>query len=182
MKSIPCLLGLLLLASPALAADYRVGSGSTLGFTASFQGENFEGRFEQFSADIRYDPQDLANAHFDVSIDLASAKTGDADRDETLPSAAFFDVAKQPKAHFVTTAFRQAGAGVIADGTLSLKGVSKPVSLKVEFTPGSAGAATLKVSTTLKRLDFDVGSGEYADTGTIGNEVAVKAQLNLEAK
>ena len=70
---------------------------------------------------------------------------------------------------------------MIADGTLTLKGIRKPVSLRVTFTP-AAGGAVLEVATTLKRLDFDVGSGEYADTSTIGNEVAVNGRLELTAK
>ncbi|WP_440223711.1 YceI family protein [Dokdonella sp. MW10] len=174
------LLGLLV-ATPAFAADYTVGAGSTLGFTSSFQGESFDGTFKTFEATIRYDPADLATASFDVSVDLASVVTGDADRDGALPDAEFFDVKKAPKAHFKTTAFRKEGAGVVADGTLTLKGVTKPVTLAVTFTPAGNGA-TLDVTTTLKRLEFNVGTGEYADTSTIADAVKVKGSLKLVAK
>lgn len=169
------------LALPALAADYRVGAGSTLGFLADFQGEKFSGQFKTFEAAIRYEPADLAGSKFDVEVDLASVVTGDSDRDEALPGTEFFDVAKSPKARYSTTGFRKDGDRVIADGTLTLKGTSKPVSLVVRFR--TAGSDTfLDVTTTLKRLDFNVGSGEYADTSTIGNEVAVNGHLVLVAK
>ncbi len=170
-----------LAALPALAADYSVAPGSTLGFTGSFQGDGFDGRFERFEADIRYDPADLASARFEVKVDLASAVTGDSDRDSSLPDSEFFDITAHPQATFVTSAFRTDGNKVIADGTLTLKGISKPVSLDVVFTPGAAGA-TLDVTSDLKRLDFNVGTGDYADTSTIADEVKVKGKLKLVAK
>jgi polyisoprenoid-binding protein YceI len=181
MKSPAIVLILGVLALPAFAADYTVATGSTLGFTSGFQGQSFDGTFRKFDAAISYDAANLAASKFDVTVDLASVVTGDSDRDGALPDSDFFNVAKFPQAHFVTTGFRQSGSDVIADGTLSLKGVSKPVSLSVKFTPKGAGA-TLDVTTSLKRLDFNVGTGEYADTSTIGNEVKVKAHLELSAK
>lgn len=181
MKSIACLLALLIACPAATAAEYTMGKGSTLGFTGTFQGESFKGRFGDFQAKISYDPADLSSARFDVTVHLASANTGDTDRDESLPGSDFFNITKFPTAHFVTRSFRQDGAKVIAEGTLDLKGVSKPVNLDVTFTPREGGA-TLDVSTRLNRLDFGIGSGEFADTSTIGAEVAVNAHLELESK
>jgi polyisoprenoid-binding protein YceI len=165
----------------ASATDYNVQPGSTLGFTSNFQGSSFDGRFNQWTAAISYDPAKLASSKFDVTVDLASAKTGDNDRDSALPGQDFFDVAKYPKAHFVTTAFHQQGSQVIADGMLTLRGVTKPVSLSVVFKPQGHGA-TLDVSGTMKRLDFGVGGGQYADTSVIGPDVKVTAHLVLAAK
>jgi polyisoprenoid-binding protein YceI len=175
---------LLALALPGIAAatDYTVQpASSTLGFSNTFQGESFDGRFGQWTAAISYDAANLASSKFDVEVDLASAKTGDSDRDSALPGSDFFDVAKFPKAHFVTTGFRQVGGKVIADGTLTLHGISKPVSLDVTFKPQASGA-TLDVAGTVKRLDFGVGTGEYADTSVIGGDVKVTAHLQLAAK
>lgn len=175
---------LLALAIPCIAnaADYTVQpSGSTLGFSSSFQGSGFDGHFDKWTAAISYDPAKLATSKFDVTVDLSSAKTGDSDRDSALPGTDFFDVAKYPQAHFVTTGFRQQGTQVIADGTLTLHGVTKPVSLNVTFKP-QGGGATLDVSSTLKRLDFGVGGGQYKDTSVIGADVKVTAHLVLTAK
>lgn len=175
---------LLALAVPCIAsaADYAVQpSGSTLGFSSSFQGSGFDGHFEKWTAAISYDPAKPAASKFDVTVDLSSAKTGDSDRDGALPGADFFNVAKYPQAHFVTTGFRQQGSQVIADGTLTLHGVTKPVSLNVSFKPQGSGA-TLDVSSTLNRLDFGVGGGEYKDTSVIGADVKVTAHLVLSAK
>ena len=166
----------------ASAGDYKVGPGSTLGFSGKFQGQQFDGSFGKFDAAISYDPANLATAKFDVNVDMATAKTGDGDRDGALPGTDFFDTAKYPKAHYVTTGFTKDAAGnVVANGNLTLHGVTKPVALKVKFAP-NAGGAQLSVTGTLQRLDFGVGSGEYKDTSTIANAVLVNGSLNLLPK
>jgi polyisoprenoid-binding protein YceI len=175
---------LLVLTLPCIASatDYTVQpASSTLGFSSSFQGSGFDGRFDKWTAAISYDQAKLAASKFDVTVDLASAKTGDNDRDSALPGPDFFNVTKYPQAHFVTTAFHQQGSQVIADGMLTLRGVTKPVSLNVTFKPQGSGA-TLDVSGTVKRLDFGVGAGQYADTSVIGADVKVTAHLVLSAK
>ncbi|QWT20467.1 YceI family protein [Bacillus sp. NP157] len=166
----------------ATAADYKVGPGSTLGFSGKFQGQQFDGSFGKFDAAISYDPANVATAKFDVTVDVATAKTGDGDRDSALPTADFFDTSKFPKAHYVTTGFSKDAKGdVIANGNLTLHGVTKPLQLKVVFNP-AAGGARLSVTGTLKRLDFGVGSGQYKDTSTIADEVLVNGTLNLQPK
>lgn len=182
MKRLAIALLAFALPSMAAAADYAVQpAASQLGFSAVFQGESFDGRFGQWSAAISFDPADLAHSRFDVTVRLASVKTGDSDRDSALPGQAFFDVAQFPEAHFITTGFRRAGDQVIADGKLTLRGVTRPVSLDIMFKP-QTGGATLDVSGLVKRLDFGVGSGEYADTSVIGADVKIKAHLQLVAK
>ena len=64
---------------------------------------------------------------------------------------------------------------------LTIRGVTKPVSLMVTFKPQGSGA-TLDVTGTVKRLDFGVGGGQYADTSVIGPDVKVTAHLVLAAK
>ncbi|MEO6968807.1 MAG: YceI family protein [Rhodanobacteraceae bacterium] len=165
--------------APAPAQAWTVDQArSTLTFTGTYQGEKFEGRFKRFDArTVYYDPANLADAKFDVSIDIASVDTANAERDQALPGADFFDTAKFPQAHFVTTSFRKDARGeVLADGMLSLRGVSKPVTLRVTYAPGSE---TLDVDATLKRLNFGIGGGDWADTSLIGNAVTVHGHLVL---
>jgi polyisoprenoid-binding protein YceI len=182
MKRLAMLLCLLTLPAAAGAADYTVQpAASKLAFSGSFQGAGFSGSFGRWTAAISYDPAHLATSKFDVDVVLASAKTGDSDRDSALPGADFFDVAKYPQAHFVTTAFHRDGARVVADGKLTLRGVTRPMSLQVTFAAHGSGA-TLDVSGSVKRLDFGVGGGDYADTSVIGNDVKITAHLQLAAK
>ena len=184
MKPLFSALLALSLITPALAtaADYAVQpAASTLGFAGTFQGAGFNGTFGKWTAAISYDTAHLAASKFDVNVDLASAKTGDKDRDTALPGADFFNIAKFPKAHFVTTNFRQVGAQVVADGNLTLHGVTKPVTLNVSFKP-QGKSAVLDVTGTIKRLDFGVGGGDYADTSVIAADVKITAHLQLAAK
>jgi polyisoprenoid-binding protein YceI len=173
----------LVLPVAATAADYRVlQDQSTLGFTASFQGAPFQGSFAQWHAAIRYDAAHVRSSKFDVTVDTTSATTGDADRDSALPGADFFNATKYPQAHYVSTDIIQAGDHLIAHGTLTLRGETHPLSLSVTFTPQPGGTTLMDVSGTLKRLDYGVGGGEYADTSVIGNDVTVNAHLVLVPK
>lgn len=175
----PLLLVLLLLAGGAVeAADWRALPGSSLGFTARYQGEAFGGHFARFTPQIRFDPARLGESRFDVGIDLASADTRNQERDDMLRSAEFFNSRKQPQARFVASKFRTLGGNrFVAHGVLSLHGVSRPVALN--FTWAATAKPLLIGEARLKRLDFGIGSGEWADTDLLPNEVLVKTRLLL---
>ena len=165
-------------AGSAQGADYVALPESTLGFSASFQGEAFDGKFARFTPQIRFDPAKLATSRFDVRIQLASANTRNDERDQMLRTSDFFDVAAKPEARFIATRFRALGGNrYAADGTLALHGVSKPVLLSFTWTAGAK--AVLSGEATLKRLDFGVGTGDWADTELLPNEVKVKTRLAL---
>ena len=166
-------------ATAAHAASWRVLPGSTLGFAGSFQGAGFSGQFKRYSAAIAWDPAQPAACHFDVRVDLASADTANSQRDELLPGTDFFDVAKFPQAHFVASGCKPAMGGTwTTTGTLSLRGISRPVVLTLHFAPQGKNVA-LTVSASLDRLAFGVGGGEWADPSAIGRAVTVNAHLLL---
>jgi polyisoprenoid-binding protein YceI len=169
-----------LVAAPSLAATWQVDAApSTLKFTNSYQNVQYTGQFKRFTAKIDYDPANLAHAKFDVSVDITSLDTRNAERDHAALGADFFDTAEFPKAHFVTNAFHKGADGkVVADGTLTLRGVSKPVELQVQFAP-RGNAATLDVTARLMRLDFGIGTGQWADQSLIGDGVTVHGHLVL---
>ena len=177
------LLGLLLLAAalPVSAQDWQMAKGSSLGFSSSFQGESFSGNFTRFTPQIRFDPKRLTQARFDVSIDLASANTRNGERDDTLKTSDFFDVGKSPSARYTAASFKDLGNGRYqANGTLSLRGISKPVALVFSWKPGQS--AVLSGEATVNRLDFNVGIGDWKDTGILPNAVKVKTVLVLVPK
>ena len=168
----------LLASGSAAAAPWRVLPGSTLGFSASYQGEAFDGNFARFTPVIEFDPKQLANARFDVAIDLASAGTKNDERDEALRGEDFFNTRKAPQARYLATKFRALGGNrYAADGTLTLNGISKPVVLEFTFSPGAQ--AVLAGSATVLRLDFKVGTGDWSDTGDLPNAVKVRTRLLL---
>lgn len=173
------LLLLALACAPVLAADYVQQPGSTLAFAGKYQGEVFTGRFPAFTTRLAFDPARLDAARLDVTIPLAGATTGNADYDGELKGSAFFDYAKFPKARFVSTAVREEGGKLVADGNLTIRDKTKPVQLKLDFKPAGSGA-TLDVQAALKRLDFDVGTGEWTDTSLISGDIAVTSHLVLK--
>jgi polyisoprenoid-binding protein YceI len=166
-------------ASLSNAADWKQQAGSTLAFAGTQQGEAFSGQFRRFDSSISFDPANLASARFDVSIDVTSADSANSERDETMLGAEFFDSARFPKAHFVTTSFRQVAPGKFeADATLTIR--DKSMALKFPFTwSGDAKSAELKAKVTLDRLAFNVGSGEWEDEETVGHKVEVDVHLKL---
>ncbi|WP_147652500.1 YceI family protein [Vulcaniibacterium gelatinicum] len=164
------------LSLPARAADYVQAPGSTLTFAGSYQGETFTGRFPDFSTRLRFDPKQLGQARLDVAIPLASATTGVADFDAELHGGAFFDVSRFPQARYTATRFRALGGNrYAADGVLTLRGVSKPVTLTFTWTPGAKPVLAGKA--TVKRLEFGVGGGEWADTELLPDAIAVSAKV-----
>ena len=165
-----------LAALPAIAADYVQAAGSTLVFATKYDGEVFTGSFPAFTTKFRFDPANLAASQLDVAIPLAGAKTGNDDRDGTLRGADFFDVAKFAQARYTATKFRNLGDNrYAADGVLELHGVRKPVTLSFTWTPGKAPVLAGKA--TVKRLDFAIGGGDWADTSLIPDEVAVSNRV-----
>lgn len=177
-----CAAALCVFALPALAQGWQIDAvHSSLGFTNTYQNVEYSGQFKRFTAIIDYAPTDLAHAKFDVSVDITSLDTQNSERDRAALGTAFFDAAKFPNAHFVATSFRKAADGkVLADGVLTLRGVSKPVVLAVTFAQ-RGDTATLEVTAQLMRLDFGIGSGEWADPSMIGNGVVVRGHLQLRA-
>src|SRR3546814_5854432 len=90
-----------------------------------------------------------------------------------------FNVARFAQAHYSATNFRSLGDDrYAADGTLELRGASKPVTLTFTWTPGAAPVLLGKA--TVKRLDFGGGGGDWADTDAIPNEVAVSTRVVLK--
>lgn len=172
---------LLILPFAAQARDWQVDPAqSTLGFKYSYLGEGFAGKFKKFDATIAYDEADPAKSKFDVKVDAASVDSGNDERDDALKGEDFFDPKKFPQAHFITSAFAKGGDGsVTAQGTLTIRDHSKPVTLKVKFA-ANGDKATLDVDTTLKRLDFGLGTSK--DWADIGADVPVHGHLVLSGK
>lgn len=177
------LLAFALLTGPAVAANYAQAPGSTLAFAGKYQGEVFTGTFPGFTTRLSFDPKQLAGSKLDVTIPLATATTGNTDYDGELRGDAFFDSTRFPQARFVASKFHALGGNrYAADGTLSLRNTSKPVTLEFTWTPGAKPVLVGKA--TVKRLDFGVGGGgDWADTGLIPDAIAISTKvLFLPAK
>jgi len=123
-----------------------------------------------------------------VSAEIAvqSVSTGNDERDAHLKSAQFFDVERHPTATFVSTGVWADGGGYVLEGVLTLKGVTKPISLGLEFNGTSAGmgrgaVAGFQASVILSRKDFGIDINMPLETGgvVLGDKVTVT--LDIEA-
>jgi polyisoprenoid-binding protein YceI len=175
------LFGGLLLAGPTFAAEYTQTVGSTLGFSGKYQGEAFIGQFPGFVTTLSFDAAKLAGAKLDVTIPLATATTRNADYDSELRGASFFNSKKFPQARYTATKFRALGGNkYAADGTLSLRGISKPVTLTFVWAAGAKPVLT--GTAVVKRLEFGVGGGDWADVGVIPNDIKITTKVVFQPK
>lgn len=164
--------------SATLIPHWRVAAGSTLGFATTWSGQTVEGRFDRWRADIRFSPDALERSRLRVTIDLASVKTGDAQRDEALPSADWFDVASAPQAVFTASRFEKTGEGrYVAHGELQLRGVTRPVDLPFQLRI-AGDAAQARGRANIDRLAFGVGQGDWTQTDQIPARVAIIVVVN----
>ena len=177
--------GLLLLAvaGPAAAEPWSIkGAESHITFTFYQQGEPKDGFFESWTGFIDFDPADPSTARIDISIDTPSIGTGNDQRDGTLRSAAFFDVARWPEARFTSTRVEKTGPDIYdAHGTLTMRDKTRNVVLPFELKLSPAEGrfrAHAKGAVTISRLDYDIGLGEWAGTGTVGEEVVIRIDIS----
>lgn len=118
------------------AADYVIdtrGAHASIKFKISHLGYSWlHGRFNTFSGGFSYDENNPSASKVSVEIDTASVDSNHAERDKHLRSDDFLDVAKYPKASFVSTSFSEQGDGkATLTGDLTLHGVTKPVTIDV---------------------------------------------------
>jgi len=179
MRNILLILAILLGASAATAAPahWAVDPSSKLQFQGRLNGDAFTGTFRRWSADIVFDPKALAASKAVVTVDVGSAVTGDADRDQALPNNDWFAAQRFPKAVFTTTAIKDLGGGHYqATGDLAIKGVHRPVVLP--FTLAMAGdTARMSGQLVLNRTAFGIGQGQWSTPDVVDTKDAVIVQL-----
>jgi polyisoprenoid-binding protein YceI len=148
-------------------------------FVSKQMGVPVQGRFQRFDAQLQFDPQHPETSKATLSIDIGSATMGVPESDAELPKAPWFNAAKFPKAQFVSSSVTALGDGRYqAAGKLSIKGAQQDVVVPFQLKP--AGSATEAVGAfTIKRLDFKIGEGEWADTSMVANDVQVKFKFTL---
>jgi len=164
----------LLPAAPVWIVD---NAASRLTFRAAVSGQNFDGVFKKWDAQIAFDPRNLKASHAAVTIDVASVVTGDPTRDQMLPTPDFFSVAKFPKASFVTTAIVQTSPGHYqAIGDLRIKGVARRVAMPFTLSIVK-DVAKMDGALTIDRSWFAIGQGQYASAETVASNVTVIVKL-----
>jgi len=178
MKTMFLALAAAVLAAPAFAQQV-VPAQSEISFVSKQMGVPVEGKFKQWTAQIAFDPKKAEAGKVAFTIQTGSASFGAAETDAEVPKAAWFNVPKFPQASFASSAIKALGGGKFeVRGKLAIKGATQDVVVPVTVTQAGANS-TATGSFVIKRLDFKIGEGEWADTSMVANDVTVKFKLAL---
>jgi polyisoprenoid-binding protein YceI len=174
---------------PAAAESWSLdASHSTVGFSVRhMMVTNVKGSFGKFTAMVDGSPADPASAKISATIEVASVDTRDAKRDEHLRAPDFFDAAKFPQMTFASTKVEKTSATTAkVTGNLTLRGVTKPVVLDVEYTSplkNPWGKTVVGASATgkINRKDFGVNWSKSLDGGglVVGDDVTIQLDLQF---
>lgn len=184
-RMLPCL-ALLLVAYPAwggVPAWTVVKEKSFLKFYAIQNSAPVQGRFTDFTADIRFDADQPDNSSITVEVNTASVQAGNEDVQKNIVLPEWLSANAFPKATFKSKKINRTPFtdNYFADGDLTLKGNTMPVTLNfILKQTGNTSIANGYV--TLKRNDFGVGQGEWAKDDVIKNEVRVEFRIFAEKK
>jgi polyisoprenoid-binding protein YceI len=161
---------------------------TSVGFEVGHMGlSRIQGRFNNVSGKVEVDPQNLNKSSVQVTIKVDSVDTAVAPRDAHLRTADFFEVEKYPVITFKSTKIRKSNTGYIADGILTIKDVSKPVSIRFKaYGPigqpkGGARAGIVAEPLVINRLDYGVGAGDKLPNGDYAISNAITIRLSAEA-
>ena len=143
------------------------------------------GTFKVFGGELSTDNDDFENADINFSLDVASIDTNQVQRDEHLKAADFFNAAEYPEISFKSTSFERDGNDYELRGDLTIRDVTKPVKLDVEF----GGSATdfygneksgFEVSGKINRKEFGLTWDGVTEAGAIVVGEDIKLSINLQ--
>jgi polyisoprenoid-binding protein YceI len=186
----PIALGLVLSAVPtaAEATQWELDpSHSRIGFAVKhLMVSTTKGHFKKWGGVVDIDDKDPTKSKIEIEIDVASVDTDDEKRDEHLRNPDFFDVAKHPKMTFKATKIAKAPKGYKVTGDLTIKGVTKPVTLMIEGPAKPAkdpwGNERTGISGTgvINREDYGLTYNAVLETGGVAVGKDVKLELEVE--
>lgn len=149
-----------------------------------------DGLFEEYDAEVYFDPANLEGSSISVTIPVTSVNTRNERRDGHLQSEDFFNAETWPSMQFVSSEV-VAGEGenaFIAKGELTIRDVTKPFELPFRLLgvmdhpfQENKLVAGIVSEFQLLRNDYGVGTGDWAATAVVGDEVDVRLNLELTA-
>lgn len=144
------------------------------------------GSFNSLTASLTSDADDFENAKVTFEAELNSIDTGNTDRDNHLKSADFFDAEQFPKMTFTSSSFEKDGSDYILKGDLTVKGITKPIKLNVEFggiatDPWGNTKAGFTISGKINRTDFGLTWNAALETGgvMVSEDVRILGELQF---
>jgi polyisoprenoid-binding protein YceI len=164
-------LGMMLLAAGQAGAHGVLIDKSEIRFISRQMGGNLEGRFRRWKANIVFVPNDLGRSKADFASDESETE---------IKRPLWFDTAKFPVAHFASSAIRNLGGDKYeVVGQLTIKGITHDAVVPITLKKDATGNSVAEGNFTLKRLDYRIGEGQWADPETVANDVNVRVRMVL---
>jgi polyisoprenoid-binding protein YceI len=144
------------------------------------------GKFGKYRGAVNLDTKDFSRSSFQGEIDVGSIDTGNSDRDAHLRTGDFFDATKHPTITFKSTRVEPKSAGeYVVHGAITIRGVTKPVALEVEYlgtsrNPYGKTVAGFSARGSLNRKDFGVNFNALLETGGVAVGETVKLEVDVE--
>lgn len=152
-------------------------SKSTITATSKQMNVPVDGKFNRFTAQVSFDPAKPAEGSAQFSVDVGSYDLGDESYNEQVRGKDWFDAKTFPQATFVSSAIAPAGNNQLkVTGKLTIKGKSQTVVVPVTVTQQGT-MQTFDGSLPIKRLQFDIGTGEWKDTSVVADDVVIKFHI-----
>jgi Uncharacterized conserved protein len=140
-----------------------------------------EGSFKRFKGELSFDPAKPEAARTMIEIELAGVDTGFAEGNDEVQGRLWFDTKNHPVARFVSTSVRPLGGNRYeVAGRMSIKG--RTLEVKTPATFRQAGnSGIFEGAFVLRRADYGIGEGMWADFGTVANEVQIRFRMTAGA-
>jgi polyisoprenoid-binding protein YceI len=174
------------LVSSCAAAAAEIGAiqleKSRIAFVSKQMGVPVDGEFKKFAIQLSFDPAKPESGRAQIDIDMASIDAGSAEANEEVVGKNWFNVKQFPKAGFVSGGVKPLGGGKYeVAGKLTIR--DKTHDAIAPFTMTAQGAnVQFDGSFTIKRADFGIGQGAWADFDTVANEVQIRLKVVAAAK
>ncbi len=166
------------LALPALAASLKLDAAkSSVGIVFKQLNVPVDAKFKKFNAVIDYDAAKPEASKASVDIDVSSFDLGDPEYNKEVLKKEWFNASQFPKASFVSTGMKAGTGGKLdVSGKLTIKGktidASFPLSVKKD-----GNNQVFEGNLAIKRLAFNIGEGEWKDTGMVADDVVIKFRV-----
>lgn len=150
-----------------LITDWKIGKD----FAITFDSEDASGVFTSFSGTLQFDPKNLKDSKFDVKIPVESIDTDNGLKNRHAKGEKWFDAEKFPFITYRSNLVQKTATGYMVKGTLTIKDVSRPVTIPFKFTP-NGNAGTFDGFFTVNRMDYKIGK-----EGEVGDDIRIKIKV-----
>lgn len=175
MKLLGLLAGLLMFVGQAGAQATRVVSGSTL-FSIKYWAGTCEGKFGPINGTAQFDPAKPEATVIDVYVTANTIDTDNNMRDKDVKGDKYLNVAAHPQVRFRSTSVTEKDGTYYAKGTMTIKGVAKPMTIPFKARKNADGGYAISSNFTLNRLDYGVGKS----TATLKDNVSLSITATIK--